>query len=207
MGQHPRGHRSEALGAVRDDCSGRAWLAETLPPMTVGFIDFWFLILIAALLALLFWRIFPRWFLKTGRSGQFILPLGTKLRQEPLLTERELMLYNLIRLAVQDRYLLFAQVPLWSFLSIEETGNLRTQVLRHLALKRADFTLVHPGTRMIEQVVQIEDDASVGPDSVAKGREVERAVQAAGIRITTLKAQQTYTVQQLEQLLGVSDPL
>ena len=175
--------------------------------MTVGFIDFWFLILIAALLALLLWRISPRWFLKTGRSGQFILPLGTKLRQEPLLTERELMLYNLIRLAVQDRYLLFAQVPLWSFLSIEETGNLRTQVLRHLALKRADFILVHPGSRMVEQVVQIEEDSSGDPDSATKGREVQRAVQAAGIRMTTLKAQQTYTVQQLEELLGVSDPL
>src|SRR5215510_4387719 len=198
MGQHSRGHRSEAPGAVRYDCSGGAWLAETLPPMTVGFIDFWFLILIAALLALLLWRIFPRWFSKTGRSGQFILPLGMKLRQEPLLTEKELMLYNLIRLAVQDRYLLFAQVPLWSFLSIEETGNLRTQVLRHLALKRADFILVHPGSRT---VVQIEEDSSGAPDSATKGREVQRAVQAAGIRITTLKAQQTYTVQQLEELL------
>ena len=174
--------------------------------MTVGFIDFWFLLLIAALLALLLWRIFPRWFSK-GRPGQFILPLGMKLRQEPLLTERELMLYNLIRLAVQDRYLLFAQVPLWSFLSIEETGTFRTQVLRHLALKRADFILVHPGSRLIEQVVQIEEDVSGGSDRAAKGREIERAVQAAGIRITTLKAQQTYTVQQLEQLLGVSDPL
>src|SRR5215510_7170794 len=205
MGQHSRGHRSEAPGAVRYDCSGGAWLAETLPPMTVGFIDFWFLILIAALLALLLWRIFPRWFSKTGRSGQFILPLGMKLRQEPLLTERELLLYNLIRLAVQDRYLLFAKVPLWSFLSVEATGDLRTQVLRHLALKRADFVLVHPGSRMVEQVVQIEEDSSGDSDSATKGREVQRAVQAAGIRMTTLKAQQTYTVQQLEELLGVSD--
>lgn len=173
--------------------------------MTVGFIDFWFLVLVAALVALLLWRIFPSWFSKTGRSGQFILPLGMKLQPEPILTERELLLYNLIRLAVQDRYLLFAQVPLWSFLSVVATGDFRTQVLRHLALKRADFILVHPGSRMVEQVVQIEEESSGDPDSATKGREMQRVVQAAGIRMTMLKAQQTYTVQQLEQLLGVSD--
>jgi uncharacterized protein DUF2726 len=174
--------------------------------MTVGFIDFWFLVLVVALLALLLWRIFPGWFGKTGRSRPFILPLGMTLRPEPLLTDRELLLYNLIRLAVQDRYLLFAQVPLWSFLSVEPGVDYRAQVLRHLALKRADFILVHPGSRMVEQVVQVEEDSSADPKDESKGREVQRAVQAAGIRVTTLKAQPTYTVQQLEQLLGVSDP-
>ena len=168
--------------------------------------DFWFMVLIAALLALVLWFIFARWPGKTGRSGPFVLPLGVMLRQEPLLTERELLLYNLIRLAVQDRYLLFAQVPLWSFLSVEAAGNFRTQVLRHLALKRADFILVHPGSRMVEQVVQLEEDSSATPNAATKEGEVQRAVRAAGIKMTTLRAQPTYTVQQLEQLLGVSDP-
>ncbi|HEX5551203.1 MAG TPA: DUF2726 domain-containing protein, partial [Nitrospira sp.] len=128
------------------------------------------------------------------------------LRSEPILTERELLLYNLIRLAVEDRYLLFAQVPLWSFLSVDADGDSRTQVLRHLALKRADFILVHPGSRMVEQIVQLEEDSSADPNGAIRGREVQRAALAAGIRVTTLKVQPNYTVQQLEQLLGVSDP-
>lgn len=173
--------------------------------MSEGSIDSWFIALIAALLALLLWRIFASWFSKAGRSGPFILPLSVVLRPQPLLAEKELLLYNLIRLAVQDRYLLFAQVPLWSFLSVEAEGESRTQVLRHLALKRADFILVHPGSRMVEQVVQLEEAPSANPDGMMKGREVQKAVQAAGIRVTTLKAQPSYTVQQLEQLLGMSD--
>jgi len=174
--------------------------------MGEGSINSWFIVLIAASLALLLWRIFSRWSSNTGRPTPFSLPLGVILRSEPILTERELLLYNLIRLAVEDRYLLFAQVPLWSFLSVDADGDSRTQVLRHLALKRADFILVHPGSRMVEQIVQLEEDSSADPNGAARGREVQRAALAAGIRVTTLKVQPTYTVQQLEQLLGVSDP-
>ncbi len=79
-------------------------------------------------------------------------------------------------------------------------------MLRHLALKQVDFVLVHPGSRLVEQVVQLEDDPSVDPEDKVRGREIQRIVQAAGIRVTTLKVQPTYTIQQLEQLLGMSDP-
>ena len=168
-------------------------------------IDSWFLALIAGLLAFLLWRIFASWFGKAVQSGPFILPFGVVLRPQPLLAERELLLYNLIRLAVQDRYLLFTQVPLWSFLSVEAEGQSRTQVLRHLALKRADFVLVHPGSRRVEQVVQLEEEPSVDPEGAMRGREVQRIVHAAGIRVTILNAESTYAVQQLEQLLGISD--
>ena len=169
-------------------------------------INSWFIVLIAATLALLLWRIFSRWSSNTGRPTPFSLPLGVILRSEPILTERELLLYNLIRLAVEDRYLLFAQVPLWSFISVEAEGDPRTEVLRHLALKRADFILVHPGSRMVEQIVQLDEDSSAAPNGAVRGREVQKAALAAGIRVTTLKVEPNYTVQQLEQLLGVSDP-
>jgi len=178
---------------------------ETLAPMSESSIDSWFIALIAALLAVLLWRIFASWSGKAGRSGPFILPLGVVLRPQPLLEERELLLYNLIRLAVQDRYLLFTQLPLLSFLSVEAEGEVRTQVLRHLALKRADFALVHPGSRMVEQVVQLEEELSVNPESALRGREVQRIIHAAGIRVTILKAEPNYAVQQLEHLLGMSD--
>jgi hypothetical protein len=174
--------------------------------MGEGSINSWFIVLIAASLALLLWRVFSRGSSNTGRPTPFSLPLGVILRSEPILTERELLLYNLIRLAVEDRYLLFAQVPLWSFLSVEAEGDPRTEVLRHLALKRADFILVHPGSRMVEQIVQLDEDSSAAPNGAARGREVQKAALAAGIRVTTLKVHPNYTVQQLEQLLGVSDP-
>lgn len=174
--------------------------------MSEGSLDSWFVVLIAALLAFLLWRIFAGWSGTKSPPGPFIIPLGVVLRPQPILSERELLLYNLIRLAVEDRYLVLAQVPLWKFLSVEAEGDSRIQVLRHLALKRADFLLVHPGSRKVEQVVQCEEeDPSVDPDGVIKGREIQRIIHAAGIRVTTLKGRLAYTVQELEQLLGISN--
>jgi len=169
-------------------------------------LDSWFIGLITALLALLLWRIVVTGRSKPGRSRPFYLPSGVTLKPQALFTDTELLLYNLIRMAVQDRYLVFAQVPLWSILSVGGEGQLRTQVLRHIALKRVDFVLVHPGSRVVEQVVQLDEEFPANTDDKASRRVVQEMVQAAGIRFTTLNARPTYSVQELERLLGVSDP-
>jgi hypothetical protein len=91
-------------------------------------------------------------------------------------------------------------------LAVQAEGDSRLEVLRHVALKRADFVLVHPGSRMVEQVVQLErGDPEVDPAGARQGREVQRMLHAAGIRVTTLSLQPQYTVQELERLLGMSD--
>ena len=173
--------------------------------MTGHALDSWFLVLVVVVPALLLWRILSGRSPTGGRSGPFVLPLGAVLRPQPLLGEKELLLYNLIRLAVEDRYLVFTQVPLLSFLTVEAAGESRLEVLRHLALKRADFALVHPGSRVVEQVVQLEDEPSTVDAAPLPGRGVQRMLQASGIRVTTLSVRPSYTVQELERLLGMSD--
>lgn len=175
--------------------------------MNEGSFDWWFIAVIVAVPALLLWKIFfPVRVRRASRSGPFVLPLGVVLRPQPFLGERELLLYNLIRLAVEDRYLVFAQVPLLSFLGVDGEGESRFEVLRHLALKRADVVLVHPGSRVVEQVVQWEQGgAASDPAGARQSREVQRMLHAAGIRVTTLNVQPTYTVQELERLLGMGD--
>ena len=75
-------------------------------------------------------------------------PPGMTFAVKPLLTDREVQLYNLLRLAVEDRYLLFTQIPLWSILDLRApSGTPPAQTLRDLALKRATFVLVHPGRK------------------------------------------------------------
>lgn len=175
--------------------------------MTGGTLDWWLGLLIAAGTVIVFWRMFSGRLRPGPQSGPFVLPLGTVLRPQPLLGEKAQLLYNLIRLAVEDRYLVFAEVPLLSFLAVEAEGGSRLEVLRHLALKRADLVLVHPGSRVVEQVVQYEDGPPVVDSAGAgAGRDVQRLLHAAGIRVTTLSMQPSYTVQELERLLGMSDP-
>jgi hypothetical protein len=175
--------------------------------MSGNVFDPWFLLLVASVPAVLLWRIFSGRSQRGVRSGPFVLPLGVVLRPHPLLGEKELLFYNLIRLAVEDRYLVFTQVPLLSFLTVDADGESRIEVLRHLALKRAGVVLVHPGSRVVEQVVQLEaSDPVIDPADVLPGREVQRILHTAGIRVTTLNIHRTYTVQELERLLGMSDP-
>jgi Protein of unknown function (DUF2726) len=174
--------------------------------VNISTLDSWFIGLIIVLLALLLWRMVAAGRSKPGRSRPFHLPSGVTLRPQALFSDTELLLYNLIRMAVQDRYLVFAQVPLWRILSVEGEDELRTRVLRHIALKRVDFVLVHPGSRVVEQVVQLDEDVPADLDDQVRRREVQKMVQAAGIGFTSLIARPTYTVQELERLLGVSDP-
>lgn len=169
-------------------------------------IDLWFLGG-AAVLALWFvWRFVAARTKRGGRSGSITIPPGVSLSPQALLTEPELLLYNLIRMAVQDRYLVFTQIPLWCILSVEGNNDeARKQMLRQMALKRVDIVLVHAGSRQVEQAIQFEDELSDEQQS-SKGRDdILRVLRVAGIKVTRLKPGQLYTVQELERLLDVGD--
>ena len=136
-----------------------------------------------------------------GPQSSFVLPSGVNIVPAPFLTEAEISLYNLIKMAARDHYLVFAQVPLWSFLSVEALGKVRSQMLTHIALKRVDFVLVHPGSRQVEQVVQIEDTF----DSLHQmefQRVIESVLDAAGIRLVKVQSKKSYTIPDLATILG-----
>jgi len=163
------------------------------------------IVIVIGLLGFLIWRL--KGSSTTGLSVRepFVLPSNVTLRPQPLLTDTDLLLYNLIRLAVEDHYLVFARVPLWAVVSVEAEGKIRSQVLRQIALKQLDFVLVHPGTKSAEQVVLLEDDFPPQPHEVIRRGEIQSVLQAAGITLITLKPHTSYTVPQLARLFGVSD--
>ncbi|MDH4186233.1 MAG: DUF2726 domain-containing protein [Nitrospira sp.] len=160
--------------------------------------------LVIVVLGLLLWRLKGLPFNRLVRKEAFVLPPGVTMRSHPLLTDTDLVLYNLIRLAVQDQFLVFAKVPLWSIVNVEAEGKVRLYVLRQIALKQLDFVLVHPGTKLAEQVVLLEETPSQ-PAAVARRREIRSVLQAAGIALTTLKSRTSYTVPQLGKLLGTNE--
>ena len=153
--------------------------------------------------------VFLLWQLKSSPAGGplkhegLVLPSGVTLRPQPLLTDRDLLLYNLIWLAVQDHFLVFARVPLWSIVSVEGDKKVRLQVLRKIALKQLDFVLLHPGSKIVEQVVLLEEGSPPQPEEVARRREIQSVLQAAGIGLIVLDYRTPYTVSQLAQLLGL----
>jgi hypothetical protein len=143
--------------------------------------------------------------LKGGRDS-LTLSSDVTLSPQPLLTERELFLYNLMRLAVQEQYLVLTKVPLCSVILVEGKGSARSDLLRHIALKRLDFVLVHPGSRVVEQVVQLEDSQSFHAQKEDRRQIIKSVVESAGVRFTSLAPHTSYTIPQLAALLGVGDP-
>ncbi len=150
------------------------------------------------------WVLLARYVRGTPRKGGLVLPPDASLKPRPLLTEGELHLYNLIRMAVQDHYLVLARVPLWSLLDIEAEGRTRLALLRYLALKTADFVLVHPGSREVEHIVLLNGEGQHLED-LARHRDIQKAMETAGIKVTTLTLHSRYTVERLAQMLGVGE--
>ena len=161
------------------------------------------LIIAAVVLTALWWflKVFHK---RSGPPEAFCLPPDTVVTSDPVFTEAELSLYNLLQMAVQDRYLILAQIPLWSCVSVETPEKARSKLLNHLALKRVDFALIHPGTRHVEQVVQI-DDASSDPSVVERRRVIESILDAAGIKLVLVRSKKTYTIPELTALLGLEE--
>lgn len=164
-----------------------------------------FIFLAIAFLAYQLWQLKDSSASEPVNKEAFVLPRGVMLKPQPLLTDADLLLYNLIRMAAQDHFLVFARVPLWSILSVEGEGKARLQVLRKIALKQLDFVLVHPGSKIVEQVVLLGEGLPPQPEELARRREIQVAVQAAGIPLIILKPGTSYTVAQLAQLFGVGE--
>lgn len=132
-----------------------------------------------------------------------LIPPGVLIESQPVLTEAEAGFYNLLRLAVQDRYLVFAQVPLWCLLTVK-TGDrkARAAVMNRIALKRVDFVLVHPGTLRVAKVVELEDASEPPPQKLERNRLIEEMLKQAGIEVVRVRGAQT--VPELARLLDAA---
>lgn len=151
------------------------------------------------------WETFGRRLVPRAPSGS--LPSGMTFAAKPLLTDQEVQLYNLLRLAVEDRYLLFTQIPLWSVLDLRvSSGTPPAETLRELAWKRATFVLVHPGSRLVEKVVQVEQPVPEDAQNGAYDSMFDTALRAAGVQLIRLSALHAYTVPGLVTVLDLADP-
>lgn len=132
-----------------------------------------------------------------------VIPPGVVLKPQPLLTREEATLYNLLKLAVQDRYLVLAQVPLWCLVeATADAPDRRRAFLSAIAFKRVDFALVHPGTLAVEKVIEMEDGEPPTPQRLARARLIEALCKEIGVELVRLD-QATADAPALAARLGI----
>lgn len=140
---------------------------------------------------------------KTPGQGAGIPP-AVRLVPQPLMTDAEAALYNMMRMAVQEQFLLFAQVPLWCLIDIRaDDPQERVALLKEIAFRRAQFVLVHPGTLQVSKVVEIDDQGEASPQKEARDRLLDEVFARARIPIVRLNKGTEYSVAALAGLLGV----
>jgi hypothetical protein len=163
------------------------------------------ILLVGAVIAMIvgLWRYLRNARRRKKQTSLLAIPSGVTIGSTPLLEKEEIALYGLLQMAVQERYLVFSQVPLWSFVEVEAVEKVRTDILRQIALKRVDFALVHPGSCLVEQVVQIEHESSQ-PHQAERQHVIETVLDAAGIKLTKLQPKQSHSLPDLTDRLGIT---
>ncbi len=132
------------------------------------------------------------------------IPDGVFLEPQPLLSPPEATFYNVLRLAVQDRYLVLTQVPLWCLAAVKAADAARRRAfLSMLAFKRLDFALVHPGTLVVEKVIELEDPAAATPQRQARAKLIDELCRAIGVEVVRLNGATAYTPAALATALGL----
>ena len=163
------------------------------------------ILLVGAVIAVILglWRYLWNARRRKKQTSLLAIPSGVTIGSTRLLEKEEIALYSLLQMAVQERYLVFSQVPLWSFIEVEAGEKMRADILRRIALKRVDFVLVHPGSCRVEQVVQIEHESSQ-PHQVERQHIIETVLDAAGIKLTKLQPKQAHSLLDLTDRLGIT---
>lgn len=159
----------------------------------------------ALLVVLLLWwtTILLTKLLTRKADPQTSIPAGLELTAQPFMTKAEAAFYNVLRLAVQDEYLLFAQVPLWCLVQVHATNSkTRVKFLGQIALKRVDFVLVHPGTLTVAKAIEMEADPASTQRQV-RNQLVEDTLKAVGIDVVRLTLNRIYTIPDLALALDI----
>ena len=135
-------------------------------------------------------------------DGTLVKRVG--LTAQPVLSREELEWYNLIRLAVQDRYLVLSQVPLWVLVTMRG-GNRseRATLMGRLALKRVGFVLLHPGTGEIYRAIDIDIQQGRTVEQRRRDRLIAQVFAATRIEHVRLSPQDVLSVPVVAASLGI----
>ncbi len=130
----------------------------------------------------------------------------TVVRARSLFSSEESTLLNLVMLAVRDHFLVLGKLSLLQLVSFREKDeDARRTVMRMLQASRFDLVLLHPGTRQARTVIRFRQEQSASMSVGERERLVDLVLKAAGITLVELSLEQTYSVAQLESLLGVAE--
>lgn len=165
------------------------------------------LVAVIIMAAAVAWHLWSGTIRRDQPPEQLALPEGLSLQAKELFTKEEAAFYNVLRLAVQEQYLVFAKVPVGRVLLVQaddpEDHDLAAWVLRRISGICADFVLVHPGTLTVAKVIELEGLPQRDKPRPIRAQLAHLAMTAAGLEIVRVNIHQPFTIPGLAAMLGL----
>ena len=127
-------------------------------------------------------------------------------KAQPLMNGSEVWIFNLLLLVVRDHFLLLSKIPLKSLvhLRVDDDSSKRVlaQTLRNVTV---DFVAVHPGTKLPVKAIFVRKPEHDAMALRSQERLVEALFHKAGIEVIRLDQEVRYSVERLNNLLGLEE--
>jgi len=123
-----------------------------------------------------------------------------------IMTAEEATLFNLIRLAAQDYFLVLVKMPVLQVISVaDKDEEARKSLLRMIQPVRLDVVLAHPGTLQAVTVIHFQNEENEEKRQEKRHQIVDTVLKAAGINVIGLRLNQSYSVDHVIALLGLAE--
>ena len=127
-------------------------------------------------------------------------------KAQPLMNGSEVWIFNLLLLAVRDHFLLLSKIPLKSLVHLRVDDDSSKRVLAQtLRSVTVDFVAVHPGTKLPVKAIFVRKPEHDAMASRSQERLVEALFDKAGIEVIRLDQEVRYSVERLNNLLGLEE--
>jgi Protein of unknown function (DUF2726) len=126
--------------------------------------------------------------------------------QEKLMTQAEVKFFNILRLATENQYDIFAQVRLANIITIKQSAFAKYfwDHFRPIGMKSIDFVLCDKNTSKILLTIELDDYTHNLTHRIRRDQFVDDALKTANVAIFHQKVQSWYNVQELKENIARS---
>ena len=135
-----------------------------------------------------------------------LIPDNVALSVKPILTEAEARFFRSLERAVEGKYQVWPQLPLWTFIDTRSTDAGVIAVFNNrINLKRVDFTLVDRQTHSIYKVIELDDRSHQRGERQRLDAFVEMVLKQAGVPLVRIPVTRAYDPEALRRQLGLDE--
>lgn len=146
----------------------------------------------------------------TGRIRRMVaaihIPDNVALYPKPMLTEAQARFFHSLEKAVEGEYLVWPQVPLWTFIdTLSNDAGVATVFTNRFNGQRIDFALVDPRTLTVWKAIQVEDRTTQRSDRQRRDGLVEMVLKQAGVPLVRISTANPGDSQAIRMQLGMAE--